>query len=344
MSDYSTLDRLLHRLALSSPIVAEMIHDVERRMYLDSAPEDAGRHVFVTGLARAGTTILMREIHRTGEFGSLTYADMPFVLAPNLWAKLNSRGQTAGKKVERAHGDGIEIDTQSPEALDEVYWRILDGKSYIGAHGLTLHDPGDAVMEGYRHLIRLVLRKTGKARYVTKNNNNILRLEALSKGFPRADFLVPIRRPLDHAASLLHQHRRFLDAEPFTRAYMYWLGHHEFGAAHRPFLFGGRMEGDPLGMNYWLNAWIAAYSALDQIESHAGNVTFVPYEALSSDPTVWCKIANRIGVDAASATELRPVSDREPEDHDPVLAETARKLHQRLSRRGFAALGLIRTK
>jgi hypothetical protein len=88
------------------------------------------------GLPAPGTTILMREIHRTGQFGSLTYADMPFVLAPNLWARLSSKGSKPGTKAERAHGDGIEVDTQSPEALDEVYWRTFDGKTYIGADGL----------------------------------------------------------------------------------------------------------------------------------------------------------------------------------------------------------------
>ncbi len=41
-----------------------------------------------------GPPFLMREIHRTGQFGSLTSADMPFVLAPNLWARLSSKGAT----------------------------------------------------------------------------------------------------------------------------------------------------------------------------------------------------------------------------------------------------------
>lgn len=66
MSDYSTLDRILHRLVLGSPAIAEMLHDIERGLYLKDAPPDDGRHVYVTGLARAGTTILMREIHRSG--------------------------------------------------------------------------------------------------------------------------------------------------------------------------------------------------------------------------------------------------------------------------------------
>ena len=86
---YSPLDKMLHRLVLGAPVLAEMVHDIERGIYLKSAPQSAsGAHVFVTGFARAGSTILMREIHGTGQFGSLTYADMPFVLAPNLWARL----------------------------------------------------------------------------------------------------------------------------------------------------------------------------------------------------------------------------------------------------------------
>jgi hypothetical protein len=342
VSDYSALDRMLHRLALASPTPAEMMHDIERGLFLRSAPPDTGRHVFVTGLARAGTTILMREIHRTGEFGSLTYADMPFVLAPNLWAKLSRKGSKAGPRAERAHGDGIEVDTQSPEALDEVYWRVLDGKTYIAEDGLRPHAPDGDLIDGYRDLIRLMLRKTGKTRYVSKNNNNILRLPALAAAMPDAVFMVPLRRPLDHAASLLSQHKRFLDADAFTRDYMTWLGHHEFGATHRPFLFDGKPEGDPMTVDYWLKAWISVYSALDTAEAAAENVLFVPYEALSSDPAVWRAVAERIGVAPTMAEELRPVAEKPAGHHDAALAAKAEALHARLAARGFAALGLAR--
>ncbi len=342
MADYSALDRLLHRLALASPVMAEMMHDMERGMFLKSVPADTGNHVFVTGLARAGSTILMREIHRTGQFGSLTYADMPFVLAPNLWAKLSSRGQKPGVKAERAHGDGIEVDTQSPEALDEVYWRIFDGKAYIGTDGLRPHAPDADLIAGYRDLIRLVLKKTARARYVSKNNNNILRLAPLAAALPDAQFLVPLRQPLDHAASLLNQHERFLNADAFTRDYMIWLGHHEFGVTHRPFLFGGAVAGDPLTLDYWLHRWIAAHSALDQSEAGSPNICFVPYEALSADPAVWQAVAARIGVVAGAAQELRSVKDKAPGEHDAGLAGQAAELHARLAERGFTRLGLSR--
>jgi hypothetical protein len=337
VSDYSTLDRFLHRLALGP--LAEMLHDIERARFLKSSPGDDGRHVFVTGLARAGTTILMREIHRTGEFGSLTYADMPFVLAPNLWAGLSRRGRTAGSRAERAHGDGIEVDFQSPEALDEVFWRVMDGGSYIQADGLLPHDPDADLIAGYRDLIRLVLRRTAKARYVSKNNNTVLRIGALAGQMPEAAFLVPLRDPVTHAGSLLAQHQRFLDADAFTQSYMTWLGHHEFGATHRSFRLG-TVTGDPSTLDYWLATWIRVYSALDVAEAAAANVAFVPYEALCSDPAVWTAVAARIGVAAGAAQEIRVVTKKDPGAYDPGLAAEARALHGRLAVRGAAKLGL----
>lgn len=337
-AEYSATDRFLHRLALGP--LAEMLHDIEKARFLRSAPEDTGRHVFVTGLARAGSTILMREIHRTGDFGSLTYADMPFVLAPNTWAQLSRKGQTPGEKAERAHGDGILVDTNSPEALDEVYWRVFAGGDYIAADGLSPHEPDADQIGGYRDLMRLVLRKTGAARYVSKNNNNILRLPSLAAAMPDAVFLVPLRKPLDHAQSLLAQHKRFLDADAFTQDYMTWLGHHEFGATHRPFRFGAKVTGDPMTIDYWLRLWTDTYAALDKAEAGAANVVFVPYEALSADPAVWRAVAEKIGVPPQAAGELKPVREKAPGPHDAALAATAVALHARLAARGFAKLGL----
>ena len=40
-------------------------------------------------MARSGSTILLNSIYKTDIFASLTYADMPFVLAPNLWSKIS---------------------------------------------------------------------------------------------------------------------------------------------------------------------------------------------------------------------------------------------------------------
>ncbi|OYX43984.1 MAG: hypothetical protein B7Z02_07360 [Rhodobacterales bacterium 32-67-9] len=139
-------------------------------------------------------------------------------------------------------------------------------------------------------------------------------------------------------------HRRFLEADAFTQDYMTWLGHHEFGATHRPFLFGARPAGDPMAMDYWLRLWLSVYGALEAVEEACPNVSFVPYEALSADPTVWTAVAARIGVPVAAAGELRPAPDKTPGAHDDELGQAAAALHARLSTKGFAALGLVKGK
>lgn len=334
MSDYSTLDRILHRLVLGSPAIAEMLHDIERGLYLKDAPPDDGRHVYVTGLARAGTTILMREIHRSGQFGSLTYADMPFVLAPNLWSRL-ARRAGPGPRRERAHGDGIEVDFHSPEALEEVYWRVFDGASYLKADRLVPHRPAPDLVAGYRDLVRLVLRRTGRSRYLAKNNNAILRLPALAAAMPDAIFLVVLRDPLQHAASLLAQHRRFADADPFVRDYMGWLGHHEFGATLREMLPTGSARGDPGGLDYWLRTWLAVHGAFEAAADTIPGLVLIASEALARDPAVWRGVAARIGIPASDPAELHPVVPRDCPAHDPALAAEARALHDRLAARAL---------
>lgn len=330
MADYSRLERFLHRMALGHAPVAEMLHDLERGLYLKSAPEArGGAHVFVSGLARAGTTILMREIHATGAFGSLTYADMPFVLAPNLWARL-AREKPAGAWTERAHGDGIKVDTHSPEALEEVYWRIFCARDYLTPAGLSLHAPSRDAMAGYVDLVRLILRRTGKTRYLAKNNNAILRLPALARALPAAVVLVPIRAPLPHAQSLLNQHRRFLSADTFTADYMTWLGHHEFGRTQRPFLLGPASGGDPLTLDYWLATWISAYAHLGQTVASLPNARLVPHEDLTGHPELWPALCALLQVHPKSLAEARSAEARVAEPHSPALAEKAGALYNHL--------------
>lgn len=339
MSDYSALDRILHKVALGAPAVAEMIHDIERGMYLKSAPDIShGRHVFVTGLARAGTTILMREIHASGQFGSLTYADMPFVLAPNFWKKISGKNKKTAM-AERAHGDGILVNTDSPEALEEVFWRVNIGKSYIQTDGLRPHDVDTETLDAFSDYMRLILRKTGHTRYLSKNNNAILRLGSMLRAFEDSHFLLPIRDPIQHAMSLQSQHLRFKDTDRFTADYMRWLAHHEFGATQRPFLFGGNeLNGTPDDLDYWLGMWIGAYTHLSSVAAGAPHAQFVPFEALSRQENIWPAIAGKIGIEGARQTELRAIADREPPPHDHALAATARQLYDRICAQAMPAL------
>ena len=99
-----------------------------------------GRHVFIAGLARAGTTILMRSLYDTGLFRSLTYRDMPFVLMPITWSRFSSLLRAHKEEQVRAHGDRIKINFDSPEAFEEVFWMTFCKDDYIKADSLMPHD------------------------------------------------------------------------------------------------------------------------------------------------------------------------------------------------------------
>lgn len=342
MPDYSLLDRLLHRLALGSRAVAEMSFDLQQgKLDIDLAAAANGRHIFVSGLARSGSTILMRRLYETGAFASLTYRDMPFILAPGM-------GTGTGKDTplkERAHGDRILVNQDSPEALDEVFWRVFSGADYIGRDRLTPHVPDAEALQKYVAYVGAILAASnGRTRYLSKTNNSLLRLQSLQATFPNALILVPFRDPLTHAESLRKQHVRFTaghERDTFSRDYMRWLGHHEFGSDHRPFRFG---ESEPVPLetcgpetlDYWAGLWCNTYDWL--LKTAPDTTVFVSYEQLCADPEVWAAIATQAGLEASAGEETFSVSRTAPSAAlDPHLAGLAADIHARLIARAHPA-------
>lgn len=350
MADYAPLDRLLHRVALQVTPVAELSFDIDQRLNrLSPADIRAERHVFVSGLARAGTTILMRRIFSSGSFCSLTYRNMPFVLAPNVWSRFSSVWKQEQSPAERAHGDRILVDADSPESLDEVFWRVFDAKSYITRSFLTPHEPDEEIVEKYARYVSAILCSDpgGRRRYLSKNNNNILRLHTIRRLFPKSVILIPFRDPLSHAGSLLRQHKNFVSQQresSFVRAYMTWLAHHEFGLDHRPFHFGdeGRHDlsaADPDGIGYWLANWLNVYAWLDRTVPEG--TIFVCYEDLCNDATVWSRLAAISGADRGEQVGEPFVASDLGRDvaASPDLVEEAAALYSRLRTRANTALG-----
>ena len=93
----------------------------------------------------------------------------------------------------------------------------------------------------YINFISLILYKYKKEFYISKNNNNLLRIESIAEAFPNSLFLVPFRDPFQQAYSLLTQHKNFINLQTedkFVKNYMTYLVHHEFGIDHRPYDFG----------------------------------------------------------------------------------------------------------
>jgi len=289
----------------------------------------------------------MRRIHATGAFCSLTYRNMPFVLAPNLWSRFATAPTRTATPAERAHGDGILVDIDSPESLDEVFWRVLGGGDYIARTNLRPYEPDQETTAKYVAYVAAILKADPgrRTRYLSKNNNNILRLGAIRRAFPEAVILIPFRDPQSHAASLLRQHENFIaqqQADPFVRSYMTWLGHHEFGLDHRPFRFDDlgaeRLSAHrPDQLGYWLEIWCQTYAWLAHYAPK--DAVFVCYEDLCEDADVWRRLEKICDMETGDREHERFVikNDASGAPVQSGLADEARDIYQDLVTRAQSA-------
>ena len=332
---YNRVERWLHWLALEPRVVRELSFDLERQFARprEGATRASGgdRPVYVCGLARSGTTVLLRALAKADAFRSLTYRDMPFVLAPNLWRRIAGSAHRQLPAAERAHGDGILVDFDSPEAFEEVFWRTFSPQpSAPGAFGSVA--PTDEAMEAFAQYRVLV---AAPKRYLSKNNNNLVRLAAL-RADPTARVLVVYRDPVEAARSLFRQHQRFTSAQraaPFTRSYMSWLAHFEFGLDHRPFAFAvARMQPGlaPDQPDYWLDYWDAVHRHV--LEEMAPGIHLVDHDRLCERPReMLAGVLCVIGADADAAllgAEIRPApAARAADEFGAAVRERALATH-----------------
>ena len=291
---YSLIDRILHRFAFSFGPVLAAVSDMEDRMYLSKLKNiESQKPVFVTGLPRSGTTTILNLLVETNEFASHTYRDMPFMITPILWNKFQSIFGVTDTLRERAHQDGIKINIDSPEALEEIIWMLFWKDHYKEKYIIPWEVCDDQQFLCFfnQHMKKVIMIRSGEqhARYISKNNLNISRLPALSKAFPDAVILVPFRSPIQQSASLLNQHVRFIklhNGDSFIKDYMAGIGHFDFGCNLRPINFNNWVEKynylDPTTLDFWLAYWIETYEYV--IKQFHENIQIVSYEYLTLNP------------------------------------------------------------
>jgi hypothetical protein len=90
--------------------------DILRRR-LSPLPID--RPVFITGLARSGTTLLLNLLAKVAGVATHRFRDFPVLWTPLAWNWFHGRAATAEAAVERSHRDRIKITKESPEAFEE---------------------------------------------------------------------------------------------------------------------------------------------------------------------------------------------------------------------------------
>lgn len=210
----------------------------------DLAAIGIDRPIYIAGLARAGSTILLELLAEHPEVGTHQYRDFPPIYTPVMWNWLLKRMPTRpAEPTERAHKDRILITPESPEAMEEAIWMHFfpDVHDPARPNVLDAETSQPAFERFYRDHLAKILLIRGASRYLSKGNYNVSRLGYLKRLFPDARFVVPVRDPVHHIASLMKQHRLFQEAERRDGrilAHMRRVGHFEFGLDMRPINVG----------------------------------------------------------------------------------------------------------
>lgn len=239
------------------------------------------RPVYVTSLPRSGTTILTEMLERHPDLTSHRYSDFPNVWTPYWRNYLLKRSRIRTPKMkERAHGDRIQVNNDSPESVEEVLWMHFFPFLHDAAVNNVLngHVRSDAFDRFYTQHILKLLAVRNAVRYLSKANYNISRIRYLLELYPDAKFLIPVRDPVHHIASLARQHAHFSrasQADPRIPLQLAMSGHFEFGPQRVPVNFGNQEETQAIlgcwdqgrETEGWARYWAATYHhILDQLE------------------------------------------------------------------------------
>jgi hypothetical protein len=258
--------------------------------------------IYVGGLARSGSTLLLEILNRHPETTTHRYRDFPLLFTPYWWNKfLDSMPQPPEEAKERAHGDRLLVTSESPEAMEEVLWMAF----FEGLHDetqknlLTGADKNESFDAFYAEHIRKLLAVRGGSRYLSKGNYNSTRIEYLGELFPDSLFVIPVRDPVTHIESLMRQHEKFkqLHAKDHNLAlHMQRVGHFEFGAMRRLVNMGDTELINEINQLWdagqhargWAKYWASIYGYIartistDKLE---GRCLVIRYEDLCENPS-----------------------------------------------------------
>ena len=300
------------------PGLGRALASLETRTALAEGPlPPIDRPVYVCGMARSGSTLLLEVLNGAPGFTAHRYGDYPFLWTPLWWNRLRQRlPHQAAAPQERAHGDRLAVTRDSPEAFEEVFWQSW----FPGRHDPHVNqvlddaDRNPAFDAFYQAHIQKLLAARGAQRYLCKANYHLTRLGYLHRLFPEARFIIPIREPVAQVESLWRQDQRFVQIvqrNPAVGKHLRRVGHREFGPDRRAVNVGDTTQALAIQSEFdagntlqayahqWaaLHGWLARRLAVD--ESLARACLLVPYEGLCAQPqSVLARVLAHAGVEA----------------------------------------------
>ncbi len=317
------LDRIGGALIERAPGLWHRIGDLETSILAEGiATQRIEQPVYICGMARAGSTLLLELLAQAEVFTTHRYADFPLLWTPYWWNWLRARLPVpATAPVERAHQDRIAVTRNSPEALEEVLWMHF----FPGRHDADIAQPLRAGCDDrgfasfYTAHIRKLLAVRNARRYLAKGNYNLSRIGYLLQLFPDARFVIAVREPIAQIASLVKQDRLFTawsQRNPAIGRQLARSGHFEFGPYKRAENFGDSSAaaaiqacfGAGRTLEGYARQWAAAYGWLaDSLgrDVPSSACIVVDYGSLCSAPAAMLTtIYQHVGVAKADSEDL----------------------------------------
>jgi hypothetical protein len=198
--------------------------------------------IYVCGLARSGSTLLHEVVSSHPGVATHRIKDYPFVSTPYWWRRATAMTSPTEPR-ERPHHDKMMITSESPDAIEEMLWMAFfpDCHDPTRDNRLTAAERNAKFDRYYTNHIRKLLAVENANRYAAKANYHVARLGYLVSLFPDARFVIPVRSPAGHIASLMRQHEWFSKGHrefPKSLDVMSHSGHFEFGLDRRPINLG----------------------------------------------------------------------------------------------------------
>jgi len=291
------------KLAKSFPAVGDTLHTLEfsrRKKLLETLNVD--RPIYVTGLARAGTTITLEMLSQHPDVATHRYLHMVMPYMPRWMQKIADKTPLMLSPTERVHKDRIMVNRNSPEAVEEIFWqRFFENALDEAKSNVMKRNTNNPEFETfYRDHIRKLVQYQSSTRYAAKNNYNVARMEYLQKIFPSVKFLIIVRNPFDHIASLAKQDIILSEVERNDPRLLDWtkiIGHREFGTAKVCINFDNtntvkeirnlwrRKETYVSGWaKYWASVYSHVHDVLEKNHSLKKAALVVRYETLCESP------------------------------------------------------------
>jgi hypothetical protein len=225
------------KLVRTIPALGDTLHALEfSRMKKNIESLKVDKPIYVTGLARAGTTITLEMLSKHPEVATHRYLHMVMPYVPHWMQSFADKTPLMLSPTERLHKDGMMVNRNSPEAVEEIFWqRYFEGVLDESTSSVMRKEISNPEFEEfYKKHIRKLMQDQLSTRYAAKNNYNVARMEYIQKIFPNVKYIIIVRNPFDHIASLAKQDSILSEVERKDPRLLDWtkiIGHREFGGA-----------------------------------------------------------------------------------------------------------------